>query len=318
FAVAGTYVLQLAASDSQLTGTGSVSITVNPAGTNQPPVVSILADNTAITLPTNNVTLTGTITDDGLPTGAIATQWSQVSGPAAASITQLTQTSVKVTFTTAGVYTFKLTASDGQLSTSATINITVTTAGGNQPPAVTAGANQTITLPQTTASLRGDARDDGLPSGSTLSVTWSALSGPAPVAFSDPNSLVTQATFGAAGVYVLQLLASDTQLQSTAQVTITVLSSVAPPPPPPVVTLAGFTDGQEITSSTPIVGSVSSGSWKLEYSLLDGSGNPTTFTTFASGAAPVANSTLGTFDPTVLLNGQYIVRFSSTDNAGQT
>src|SRR6185369_9999515 len=78
------------------------------------------------------------------------------------------------------------------------------------------------------------------------------------------------------------------------------------------------TDGQEITSPTPITGSVSTGTWKLEYSLLDGSGNPTTFVTFASGAAPVSNSTLGTFDPTVLLNGQYIVRFSSTDNAGQT
>jgi RHS repeat-associated protein/uncharacterized repeat protein (TIGR01451 family) len=318
FTLAGTYVLQLAASDSQLTGTGSVSITVNPAGTNQPPVVSITADNTAITLPANKVTLTGTITDDGLPTGAISTQWSQVSGPAGATITQLTQTSVKVTFTTAGAYTFKLTASDGQFSSSATINITVTTAGGNQPPAVTGGPNQTITLPQSTIALRGDARDDGLPAGSTLTVSWSALSGPAPVVFSDPNSLITQATFGAAGVYVLQLLASDTQLQSTAQVTITVLSSVAPPPPPPVVSVAGLPDGQEITKPTPIVGSVTTGTWKLEYSLLDGNGNPTTFTTFASGTAPVVNATLGTFDPTVLLNGQYLVRFSSTDNAGQT
>jgi RHS repeat-associated protein len=52
--------------------------------------------------------------------------------------------------------------------------------------------------------------------------------------------------------------------------------------------------------------------------LLDGAGNATTFTTFASGVAPVSNATLGTFDPTVLLNGQYVVRFSSTDNAGQT
>ena len=119
-------------------------------------------------------------------------------------------------------------------------------------------------------------------------------------------------------MYVLQLLASDTQLQATSQVTVTVNPGVAPPPPPPVVSIAGLADGQEITKPTPIVGSVSTGSWKLEYSLLDGSGNPTTFITFASGVAPVTNATLGTFDPTVLLNGQYIVRFSSTDNAGQT
>ena len=58
FAVAGTYVLKLAVSDSQLTGSGTVSVLVNPAGTNQPPVVSITADNSAITLPTNSVTLT--------------------------------------------------------------------------------------------------------------------------------------------------------------------------------------------------------------------------------------------------------------------
>ena len=83
-------MLQLAASDSQLTGSGTVSILVNPDGTNQAPVVSITADNTAITLPTNNVTLTGVVTDDGLPGGAISTQWSQVSGPGGATITQLT------------------------------------------------------------------------------------------------------------------------------------------------------------------------------------------------------------------------------------
>jgi PKD repeat protein len=318
FATAGTYVLQLAASDSQLTGSGTVSIIVNPAGTNRPPLVSITADNSAITLPTNSVTLTGTITDDGLPGGPISTQWSQVSGPGTASITQLTPNSVKVTFSVAGVYVIKLTASDGQLSGSATISITVTTAGGNQPPSVSAGPNQTIQLPLNTVALRGDARDDGLPAGSTLSVTWSALSGPTPVIFSNPNSLVTQASFGAAGVYILQLLASDSLLQATSQVTVTVNSSIAPPPPPPVVSFAGLTDGQEITKPTPIIGSVSTGTWKLEYSLLDGAGNPTTFTTFASGAAPVTNATLGTFDPTILLNGQYIVRFSSTDNAGQT
>src|SRR5262249_1769948 len=165
FAVAGTYVLQLAASDSQLTGSGTVSIVVNPAGTNQAPIVSISADNTAITLPTNNVTLTGTVTDDGLPSGTISTQWSQVSGPANASIVQLSPTSVKGTFPVAGVYVIKLTASDGQLSGSATITITVTTAGGNQPPSVNAGPNQTIQLPQTTVALHGDARDYGLPAG---------------------------------------------------------------------------------------------------------------------------------------------------------
>src|SRR5262249_40052518 len=169
-----------------------------------------------------------------------------------------------------------------------------------------------------TVTLNGFAADDGLPAGSTLSIAWSQLSGPAAVTFATPNAAITQATFTVAGVYVLQLRASDTQLATTAQVTVTVLAPVVQPPPPPVVSLFGLTDGQEITKPTSISGSVTTGTWKLEYSLLDGAGNPTTFATFASGAAPVTNATLGTLDPTMLLNGQYLVRFSSTDAAGQT
>jgi RHS repeat-associated protein/uncharacterized repeat protein (TIGR01451 family) len=318
FPAAGTYVLQLAASDSQLTGSATISITVNAVGTNQAPTVAIIADHTSITLPTNTVTLNGVINDDGLPNGTIATQWTQISGPAAVNIAQVTSTSVKVAFPAAGVYVIRLTANDGQLSSEATITITVTTSGGNQPPTVSAGPSQSVQLPQNAVTLNGYAADDGLPAGSTLLVSWSEISGPASVSFSNPSSVTTQATFSVAGVYVLQLSASDSQLQTTAQVTITVANAPVQPPTPPSVSFTGFTDGQEITNPTPIIGSVTTGSWKLEYSLLDGSGNPTTFTTFASGAAPVTNSTLGTFDPTVLLNGQYVVRFSSTDNASQT
>jgi RHS repeat-associated protein/uncharacterized repeat protein (TIGR01451 family) len=318
FPAAGTYVLQLAASDSQLTGSATISITVNAVGTNQAPTVAIIADHTSITLPTNTVTLNGVINDDGLPNGTIATQWTQISGPAAVNIAQVTSTSVKVAFPAAGVYVIRLTANDGQLSSEATITITVTTSGGNQPPTVSAGPSQSVQLPQNAVTLNGYAADDGLPAGSTLLVSWSEISGPASVSFSNPSSVTTQATFSVAGVYVLQLSASDSQLQTTAQVTITVANAPVQPPTPPSVSFTGFTDGQEITKPTPIIGSVTTGSWKLEYSLLDGSGNPTTFTTFSSGAAPVTNSTLGTFDPTVLLNGQYVVRFSSTDNASQT
>ena len=95
FPAAGTYILQLAASDSQLTGSATISISVNAVGTNQAPTAAIIADHTSITLPTNTVTLNGVINDDGLPNGTIATQWSQISGPAAINIAQLTSTSVK-------------------------------------------------------------------------------------------------------------------------------------------------------------------------------------------------------------------------------
>jgi hypothetical protein len=45
------------------------------------------------------------------------------------------------------------------------------------------------------------------------------------------NQAVTQATFPAAGTYVLQLLANDTQLSSAATTTVTVNPALAAQPP---------------------------------------------------------------------------------------
>src|SRR3989344_2288448 len=98
--------------------------------------------------------------------------------------------------------------------------------GTNQAPNVSAGSSQTITL-QATATLAGAASDDGLPAGSSLTNTWSRVSGPGAVTFSNPNSLSVAATFSSAGAYVLQLSSSDTALTSTANITITV--NAAPP-----------------------------------------------------------------------------------------
>jgi hypothetical protein len=99
----------------------------------------------------------------------------------------------------------------------------------NRPPTVDAGAAQTITLPTNTVNLNGAASDDGLPQGSTLSVSWSKVSGPGTVTFSAATSTSTDATFSVAGTYVLRLTASDTQLTSSDTVTITVVSSNQPP-----------------------------------------------------------------------------------------
>jgi hypothetical protein len=96
----------------------------------------------------------------------------------------------------------------------------------NQPPAVNAGADQPIFLPAA-ASLTGSARDDGLPSPGALTTTWSKISGRedsagGTVVFANPNSPVTTATFGADGIYVLRLTASDGAVTVSDDVTITV------------------------------------------------------------------------------------------------
>ena len=90
-------------------------------------------------------------------------------------------------------------------------------------------------------------------------------------------------------------------------------------PPPPAVS-TNLPEGTVITTPTAIIGSVSSGSWSLQYALASADGTVTNpvFVTFASGTTAVSNGTLGTLDPTVLLNGNYIVRLVSTDPFGQT
>jgi hypothetical protein len=92
----------------------------------------------------------------------------------------------------------------------------------NQAPIVNAGADQSITLPNS-ASLMGAASDDGLPNPpATLSLTWSKVSGPGTVAFGNPSAAGTTAAFSAAGVYVLRLTASDSLLTASDELQITV------------------------------------------------------------------------------------------------
>ena len=100
----------------------------------------------------------------------------------------------------------------------------------NNPPTVSAGPNQTITLPAG-ATLNGTATDDGLPSG-TLNATWSTVSGPGQVTFANANSQSTTATFTSAGSYLLRLSATDSQYTSTSDVTITVNPNAPASPVP--------------------------------------------------------------------------------------
>jgi hypothetical protein len=96
-----------------------------------------------------------------------------------------------------------------------------TPALGNQAPAVSAGADQSVTLPAN-ATLSGTASDDGLPNGSSLGVAWTKVSGPGTVTFSSPGNAGTSAGFSAAGNYVLRLLASDGALVAGDEVQVTV------------------------------------------------------------------------------------------------
>jgi len=200
--------------------TGTVTGTPEMCGTqNGAPQVNAGADQT-IELPASSVALDGTVTDDGKPVGGtLTTSWSKASGPGTVTFGDPSAADTTATFSAAGEYLLRLTANDGALSAQDDVKITVVAENG--APTVNAGPDQTIQWPTNTAALDGTASDDGLPPGSTLTTTWSKVSGPGTVAFGNPSATDTTATVGASGVYVLRLSAGDGSASVTDDVTAT-------------------------------------------------------------------------------------------------
>jgi hypothetical protein len=108
-----------------------MTVVVSPAPiVNQAPVVNAGPD-TAIALPAS-ATLIGTASDDGLPNppSILTTTWSMVTGPGTVTFGNSNAQATTATFSTGGVYTLRLTASDSVLSSSDDITITVNASGG--------------------------------------------------------------------------------------------------------------------------------------------------------------------------------------------
>jgi hypothetical protein len=111
---------------------------------------------------------------------------------------------------------------DGKLFEIAAPNVGSPAPVGNAPPTVSAGSDQTISLPPGSAALAGSASDDGNPAGSTLTTVWSKISGAGTVTFADSRATSTTATFTATGTYTLRLTASDGTLTATDDLIVTV------------------------------------------------------------------------------------------------
>lgn len=213
----------------EVSGNGILQVTENDVplpSINRPPTADAGPDQT-ITLPVDTVSMSGTASDDGLPTGSsLTTSWSKVSGPGSVSFGDASNPTTSATFIEPGDYVLELKAADGQLFSKDTISITVIPR--NQPPTVDAGADQTIELPNS-ASLSGTMSDDALPRGSSVSVSWSAVSGPGNVTFSAAGSVATNASFSLPGTYTLKLSATDTEFTVSDELSITVYPENQPP-----------------------------------------------------------------------------------------
>jgi C1A family cysteine protease len=77
-------------------------------------------------------------------------------------------------------------------------------------------------VPGLALSLSGTSSDDGLPTGSTLTTTWSLASGPASVSFANPSAASTTVTFPQGGTYTLTLSASDGSASVLKNLTVSV------------------------------------------------------------------------------------------------
>jgi PKD repeat protein len=137
FQVAGTYSITLTVKDpAGLTGTATTTVVVGdeptptptatptntptatptatptntPSGVNQAPAVD---PGLPQTVPSGTaITLKGTVTDDGLPTGILNILWSRVRGPSSLTFSSATTATTGVTASTIGTYLVKLEATD--------------------------------------------------------------------------------------------------------------------------------------------------------------------------------------------------------------
>ncbi|MFD2611265.1 discoidin domain-containing protein [Paenibacillus gansuensis] len=96
-------------------------------GTNAAPAVSA-GSNSSIAL-TSTLQLNPAVSDDGLPLGLyVKTTWSKVSGPGTVTFGNPNVAKTTAAFSAAGTYVLRLTAKDGDLSTSSDVTVTVSSA----------------------------------------------------------------------------------------------------------------------------------------------------------------------------------------------
>ncbi len=141
---------------------------------NEPPTANA-GPNLAVQLP-NGASLNGTASDDGLPNppGVYNANWSMVTGPGSVSFGNANLPQTTATFSQAGTYILRLTVTDGELTATDEIEVTVT--GGADPYELWKNQNFTageLADPQ----ISGDSAD---PDGDTFTNQQEYIAGTKP------------------------------------------------------------------------------------------------------------------------------------------
>jgi gliding motility-associated-like protein len=168
----GQLVLQLNAIDDD--GGNSfdqINITIFPAGTNQPPIVTA-GDDIELVLPDNQTALSSTAVDnDGTISSVV---WTKVNG-GNVTLSDINAQTAMAADLEEGTYTFRMEATDDTGATGADdIQVIVNPVPPNQPPIVETGSNFSIEVPQTNVVINGNATDAD---GTIVSYAWTQISG---------------------------------------------------------------------------------------------------------------------------------------------
>ena len=259
---------------------------------NQVPIISA---QTAVTVvsPATTSTITASASD---PDGSVASaSWVQVTG-ASVTLSGTTTNTLSISGLAIGVYSFRYTAIDN-LGASNSVVVTVTV----QPTPLSAGANQTITLPTSSVTLA--AVQSGL-----TTPTWTQLGGPNTAVLATPNAVSTLASGLTSGVYLFQLTMFSGATQYTSTVQITVLAStnanIAPSASAgidQILYAPSNTSTTLVGSGADIDGIVSAYSWYL----ISGPNTPT-----------ITSPTSSTTTVTTLVSGTYKFALVVVDNSG--
>jgi Predicted peptidase len=281
-------------------------VSASSSTTNNPPVVSAGGDK-SITLPTNEVYIHGTASDND---GSIASyKWTKVSG-GSASLGAATTSKLRAYNLVQGTYVFRLTATDNQGAIKSddvkvTVNPVSTT---NIPPVAYAGTDKSTSSSSYTIVGSGTDKD-----GEIVSYKWVQTYGPA-VTMTNTNTSKLTLSGMKDGKYFFKLVVTDDKgatdedhmhVVVSGSASTASLSSSANLAP---VVSAGI---DRTTSATSIM---------IYGSAMDKDGKIASYrwTQYGGAAATLSNATTPTLTVKDLRDGKYYFRLAATDDGGAT
>jgi hypothetical protein len=299
----GLYIFKLTVTDNNNASSSVLdSILVNPAG-NLPPIANAGADQ-SIMQPAAGTTVDGSASKDQDNGGVIASyNWSQGSGPAAATITTADSAVTTISGLQLGVYVFKLRATDASGASAMDSMTIVVKNAANNPPVANAGLSKTIILPQDSVVLDGSLSSD--PDGTLINYSWVQVSGPSATGLNNASSVLTVANNLVAGHYIFELSVTDNaNTISKAQVKIYVVQSG---PQPPIANAGANQTIQLPLNQVTLDGSASAAP--------SGSINAYNWSQVSGpSAATLTSATAAQTSATSLVTGTYIFQLTIQDN----